>query len=126
MKQEKTAICAAPPAILEVVEPISSKDSNKTNHSLMSIYVTLVRETKPRTSETHMDTINVKNQAKQQWRLTQQQLESSDHSDQWKRSHPNMKFPEKVEMEKPADEYIVTSAELNWCKKESTNQGQVL
>ena len=113
MKQEKMAICAAPPTILEVVEPTCSEDSSTTDYSSTSIYVTSVNKTKPGTSETRMDTIDVKSQAKQQRRLTQQQhLASSDHSDQRKTSHPNMKFPEKVEMEKPADKYIIISPEL--------------
>ena len=113
MKPEKTAICAAPPTIFEVVEPTSSEDSSKTDYSSMSIYVTSVNKTKPRTSETHMDTTDVKSEAQQKRRFTQQQLlASSDHSDQRKRSHPNMKFPEKVEMEKPADKYVVISPEI--------------
>ena len=104
------------PSIPEVVEPTGSEDGSTTDERLdsysaiteLSIYY---NEPKPHEQSSTVDDLTTKEETHHQRRLTLQEG-SSDHAGERKSSHPNIKFPDKVEYtEKPSSQFTVRSHE---------------
>ena len=116
------------PSIPEVVEPTGSEDDSTTDEkvdlyssfselSTFSIYYNEPKSGKHYSASSEVDNSTTQEGTPHQRRLTLQEGHS-DHAGERKSSHPNIKFPEKVEFtEKPSSQFTVTSQEYERRRK---------
>ena len=112
------------PSIPEVVEPTGSEDDSTTDEkadfysselSAFSIYSSQPKPSARFSISSEVDNLTQEGTTHHR-RLTLQEGHS-DHTGERKSSHPNIKFPDKVEIEKPSSQFTVTSHEYERRRK---------